>query len=131
MGPMSETSIEPRATFRETLAALPALAALLWRLVRDPRVDRRRRLLAVGAAAYAASPIDLIPNAVPVLGKADDLLVVVLALRMLLDGADEEVVAEHWDGPPGVLEGFDDLVDWAAGLVPSRLRWFVKRLVER
>jgi uncharacterized membrane protein YkvA (DUF1232 family) len=124
--------MEPKtATFKETLLALPSLVALLWRLVRDPRIDRRRRLLAMGAAAYAVSPIDLIPEAIPVIGKADDLLVVVLALRTLLDGADDEVLAEHWDGPPGVLEGFDDLVDWAAGLVPARLRWAVRRLVQR
>jgi len=129
MGQMTEHAARP--TTREMATALPGLLRLLWRLVRDPRVDRRRRWLAMGAAAYAASPVDLIPEAVPVLGKADDVLVVVLALRMLLDGADDEVLADHWDGSPEILEGFDDLVGWAAGLVPARLRWAARRMVDR
>ena len=125
------TDERDRVTAGEVARALPALLRLLYLLVREPRVDRRRRLVALGALAYAASPIDLIPEAIPVIGKADDVLVIVLAVRMLLDGADEGLLEELWDGPPQVLEVFDDLVDWAAGLVPRRLRWAFGRLVQR
>ena len=110
---------------------LPNILALLARLVRDPRVDRRRRMVAMGAIAYAVSPIDLIPEAIPVIGKADDIVVSILAVRMLLDGAEEDLLSEHWDGPPEVLEIFDDLLDWAAGLVPKQVRWAFSRLVAR
>jgi uncharacterized membrane protein YkvA (DUF1232 family) len=120
-----------RVALRDAVLALPHAFALLARLVSDPRVDRRRRLVALGALAYAASPVDLIPEAIPVVGKADDALVVILAIRMLLDGADEELLAEHWAGPPETLEAFDDVAAWAAGLVPRRLRWAFTRLVAR
>jgi len=109
--------------------ALPNILALLVKLVRDPRVDRRRRLVAMGALAYAVSPIDLIPEAIPVIGKADDILVMVLAIRMLVDGAEEDLLDELWDGPPEVLEIFDDLLDWVAALVPKRIRWGLSKLV--
>ncbi len=122
---------DPKVGLKDAALALPNLLRLLYRLVRDPRIDRRRRLVALGAVAYAASPVDLIPEAVPVLGKADDVLVVILAVRMLLDGAEEGLLEELWDGPPAVLEAFDDLVDWAAGLVPRRLRWAFARMVQR
>lgn len=126
-----EAEPRSRVSVRDAALALPGLIRLLYRLVRDPRVDRRRRLVALGAVAYAVSPIDLIPEAVPVIGKADDVLVTILAVRMLLDGAPEGLLEELWDGPPEVLEVFDDMVDWAASLVPRRLRLLLFRLVER
>ena len=52
-----------------------------------------------------------------------------LAIRILLDGAEDGLLEELWDGPPEVLEVFDDLLDWAAGLVPKRIRWALARLV--
>jgi uncharacterized membrane protein YkvA (DUF1232 family) len=120
-----------RVSIKDAVLALPNILKLLARLVRDPRVDRRRRLVALGAVAYAASPVDLIPEAIPVLGKVDDLVVAVLAVRMLLDGAEEDLLAEHWDGSPEVLEIFDDVVGWVAGLVPRRIGWAFSRLVAR
>ena len=120
-----------RVPIKDAVLALPNILKLLARLVRDPRVDRRRRLVALGAVAYAVSPVDLIPEAIPVLGKVDDLVVAILAVRMLLDGAQEELLAEHWDGPPEVLEIFDDLVGWVAGLVPKRVGWAFSRVVAR
>ena len=53
------------------------------------------------------------------------------AVRMLLDGAEEDLLAEHWDGPPEVLEVFDDMVGWAADLVPRRVRWALNRVAAR
>ena len=120
-----------RVPIKDAVLALPNILKLLARLVPDPRVDRRRRLVALGAVAYAVSPVDLIPEAIPVLGKVDDLVVAILAVRMLLDGAQEELLAEHWDGPPEVLEIFDDLVGWVAGLVPKRVGWAFSRVVAR
>jgi len=52
----------------------------LWLAARDPRVPRRAKLLAGLVAAYALSPIDLIPDFVPVLGYLDDLLIVPLGI---------------------------------------------------
>ena len=125
------TTPHDRVSAKDALLALPNILKLLARLLRDPRVDRRRRLVALGAVAYAVSPVDLIPEVIPILGKVDDLVVAILAVRMLLDGAEEDLLAEHWDGPPEVLEIFDDLVGWVAGLVPRRVGWAFSRLVSR
>ncbi len=51
-----------------------------WLAARDPRVPMLARLLAIAVAAYALSPIDLIPDFIPVLGWLDDLLIVPLGL---------------------------------------------------
>jgi uncharacterized membrane protein YkvA (DUF1232 family) len=56
----------------------------LWLGVRDPRVPVMAKLLAGLALAYALSPIDLIPDFIPVLGQADDLILVPLLVRAAL-----------------------------------------------
>ena len=82
---------------------VPDCAVLFGRLVRDPRVARRHKLLLAGAAAYLAMPFDLVPDFIPVAGQADDAVVVSLALRAALRGAGTDIVAEHWPGTAGGL----------------------------
>lgn len=66
----------------------------LWFAARDPRTPALARWLAVGVAAYAISPIDLIPDFIPVLGYLDDLILVPLGLWFALRLIPEEVMAE-------------------------------------
>ncbi len=65
------------------------------RAARDPRTPWAARLLAVLVVAYAASPIDLIPDFIPVLGLLDDLILIPLALALVLRLIPPEVIAEH------------------------------------
>jgi len=58
----------------------------------------------VFGAAWVASPIDLIPEFIPVLGPLDDAVVAALILRHLLKTAGRDVVAEHWRGDPTTLQ---------------------------
>ena len=60
---------------------------------RDPRTPWLARLLALGVAAYALSPIDLIPDFIPVLGYLDDLIIVPLGLMLVLRLIPDEVLA--------------------------------------
>ena len=82
---------------------VPDCVVLFRRLARDPRLARRYKLVLLGAAAYLAMPIDLIPDFIPVLGQLDDALVVALALRAVVRGAGADLVAEHWPGSAGSL----------------------------
>jgi uncharacterized membrane protein YkvA (DUF1232 family) len=69
------------------------------RLVGDPRVRRRHKLLLGALVGYLALPVDVVPDFIPVVGHLDDALVVVLALRAVLRGSGSELVREHWPGP--------------------------------
>jgi uncharacterized membrane protein YkvA (DUF1232 family) len=82
---------------------VPDCAVLLARLARDSRVQRRRKAVLLPLAAYLASPIDLIPDFLPVIGHLDDALVLALALRWLVGGEDEELLRVHWPGPEAGL----------------------------
>ncbi|MCU1622422.1 MAG: hypothetical protein JWL79_1267 [Frankiales bacterium] len=90
-------------TARDALRLLPDLVRLVGRLARDgslPLGVRIRLWLLIG---YLALPIDLVPDVIPVVGYADDLLVVVLTLRSVVRRAGQEAVREHW---PGTEQGF-------------------------
>jgi uncharacterized membrane protein YkvA (DUF1232 family) len=93
-----------RTAAREVATLLPNLLKLFKGLVRDPRVPRRSKVLLIFGAAWVASPIDLIPEFIPVLGPLDDAVVAALILRHLLKTAGREVVTEHWRGDPATLE---------------------------
>ena len=97
---------------------------VMWLAARDPRVPLPVKLLAGLVAGYALSPIDLIPDFIPVLGLLDDLLLVPLGIWLVLRLIPSELLAElrlasgeqKWPGPARnaalLIIGF-----WLAGLV--------------
>ncbi len=111
----------------EALLLLPNLGKLLYRLLRDSRVPLGRRLAMGAFGAYVASPVDLIPDFVPVLGGVDDLLVLAFAIDYLLKASPEEVIAEHWDGSEDGLELVRGITSWGVEMLPGRLRRFFER----
>lgn len=82
---------------------IPDCVILLGRLLRDHRVPRRRKLLVVALLGYLAMPFDLIPDFIPVAGQLDDVIVVILVLRTFFRRSNQELLAEHWPGPPASL----------------------------
>jgi len=67
----------------------------VYRAARDPRVPWYAKALAFCVAGYALSPIDLIPDFVPVLGYIDDLIIVPLGILIVLKLIPPEIMAEH------------------------------------
>lgn len=88
---------------REVASFLPDVIVLFRRLLRDPRVPRRSKLWLWLLLPYLASPIDLIPDFLPVIGQLDDAVLAVLAVRSVVRGAGRDVVAELWPGSPAGL----------------------------
>ena len=92
-----------RSAARELAGLLPNLVALFKGLLRDPRVPRRTKLWIGFAVAWLISPIDLIPEFVPIAGPLDDAIVAALVLRHVLKRAGRQVVEGHWRGDPATL----------------------------
>jgi uncharacterized membrane protein YkvA (DUF1232 family) len=88
---------------RDLAAFLPACVTLLRRLRRDPRVPLRAKLALAFAALWVISPIDLIPEFIPVIGPLDDAVVVVLALRYAARSVPRTVLLDAWPGDPRLL----------------------------
>ncbi len=126
--PSGGASAQMRKLASDAVYLLPNLIKLLSRLVRDPRVPRRSKVVIGAALAYLVSPVDLIPEFVPVVGFADDVLLVSYAVNHLIEVAGEDVVLEHWDGPRDMLELVRSVLEVASDLVPPQLKRLIGRL---
>jgi len=93
-----------RSQARELAALLPNLVVLFRGLLADPRVPRSSKRWLWFALVWCISPIDLIPEFIPVAGPLDDAIVAALALRHVVRRTDRCVLADHWRGDPATLD---------------------------
>ena len=100
-----------RTQARELATLIPNLLILFKGLLRDPRVTRGSKAWLWFAVVWLVSPIDLIPEFIPVLGPLDDAVVAALVLRHVLRTTDRSVLAEHWRGDPATL---DSITRWGS-----------------
>jgi uncharacterized membrane protein YkvA (DUF1232 family) len=114
--------MDGQADMKEWLLALPNLAKLLYRLARDSRVPRRSKFILLAVAGYLVIPFDLIPDWIPGLGQLEDLALVIVALDGVLNKVPEEILEEHWDGDPGVLNTIREGLARVTEMVPERVK---------
>lgn len=88
---------------RELARLLPNLAHLFRGLIADPRVPLRAKVALAVASVWIASPIDLVPEFIPVAGPLDDAIVAALVLRYVLHTSGPGILADHWRGDPATL----------------------------
>jgi uncharacterized membrane protein YkvA (DUF1232 family) len=92
-----------RGIARDAVRFVPDCLGLVRRLLGDPRVAPRHKLLLGAVVGYLALPFDVVPDFIPVAGHLDDVLVVALALRAVLRGSGSDLVREHWRGSASSL----------------------------
>ena len=88
---------------REALRLLPDLLTLLRRLTADRNLPQGIRVRLVLLLAYLLMPIDLVPDFLPVIGYADDVIIVALVLRSVIRLAGHGPLERHWPGSPAGL----------------------------
>jgi uncharacterized membrane protein YkvA (DUF1232 family) len=74
---------------------LPDFARLFFRLLGERRVAAMAKLLLLAGAAYAVSPLDFLPDVMPLLGQVDDLTIFAMVCRMFIQLCPRNVVEEH------------------------------------
>jgi len=94
----------PDGSLRELAGFLPNCVRLVRRLRTDPAVPTLAKVAVVFAGLWVLSPIDLIPEFLPVIGPLDDVVVVALALRCAARQVPRATLLAAWDGDPRVLE---------------------------
>jgi uncharacterized membrane protein YkvA (DUF1232 family) len=94
----------PAGLLKDLARFLPACVTLARRLRADPRVPWQAKAAVVLAGLWVLSPIDLLPEFLPVIGPLDDVVVVALALRYAARRVPRQVLLEAWPGDPGLLE---------------------------
>ena len=106
----------------------PDYARLLWALARDERVPAASKGLLVGAGVYTALPIDIVPDRVPLIGRIDDVAIVVLAVDLFLESVPEALLHEKLEELGLNRANFDRDLAQMRRVVPRPVRRLVHRL---
>jgi len=109
-------------TVRELARLLPQLAGLIARLAADPGVPRRVKAILAVTAVLLVSPIDLIPDFIPVVGYLDDVLLAAIVLDGLLNHVSRDLLLRYWPGDAASLERVAAIAAHLAAWVPRRVK---------
>lgn len=112
----------------EYLLLAPDVFVLLWRLVNDPRVNSKNKMMLGSGLAYYFFPLDIMPEGFmgPV-GYIDDLVFAVYLLNKMLSDTDPAVLREHWSGSEDVLAMITNVLNAADNLVGSDILGRIKK----
>ena len=118
------------------VARLGMVLVALWKLLRHPQTPRSAKIVAAVVVAYAVSPVDLIPDFIPVLGQLDDLVLVPLGIALAVKLTPPEVwqqclhEAEHRTEPlPRIVWGAAVIVGLWLLMVGAFVFWLVNTLL--
>ena len=114
--------------FLPLASRFPMYARLVTALALDERMSASREALLAGAAGYLVLGRDLIPDDIPVIGGLDDVVVVILAVDLFLDGAPEELLAEKLDELGIDRVAFDRDIAQIRRLTPGPVRRTIRRV---
>src|SRR3954463_4566855 len=93
----------PAGTLKELAGFIPNCVTMLRRLRKHPAVTRGAKIALGFAAAWVISPIDLLPEFLPVIGPLDDIVVFALAVRYAARQMPRDVILDAWPGDPAVM----------------------------
>lgn len=107
---------------KDLLLLVPRLARMVVSLLGDAAVPRGAKLALAAVAVYLASPVDLLPDFIPLVGYVDDLLLAAVVLDGLLNVLDRSLILRYWPGDPGRLEALAAVARRLSGWVPRRIK---------
>ena len=104
------------------LLALPRLARMIAGLLADREVPTAAKIVLAAVAVYLASPVDLIPDFIPLVGYLDDILLAAIVVDGLLSYVDRGFVERHWPGSLATLDATATVARRLAAWVPGRMK---------
>ncbi len=102
----------------EYLMLAPDVFVLLWRLINDPRVSAKNKVMLGSGLAYYLFPLDIMPEGfLGPIGYIDDLVFAVYLLNKMLHDTDAAILREHWSGRDDILDAIRNVLNAADNLV--------------
>ncbi len=118
---MKSDNLIAKKAMKEALLFIPNFVKLIYRLLQDKRVTKTDKVLLAATVAYVLSPLDLVPDMIPFLGQIDDLLLIALVLKRLMDSVEQEVLIEYWDGDADLILTIEKITDLAVRFLPPNV----------
>lgn len=111
---------------------VPDIIALFWRLFRDKRVSIKVKLLIGGITAYLASPIDILPDFIPFVGKIDDVAIAFYGLQKIVAEVPKEIIIQNWQGEEDIILKLEEVINYLnqilGGQNVAKLLAYLKKL---
>jgi uncharacterized membrane protein YkvA (DUF1232 family) len=107
---------------KEILADFPHLLRLVYRLLQENRISRLDKAVLMGIVLYVLNPLDLMPDAIPLLGQVDDAYLMSLGILRMLNRADPEVLNQNWSGRQGIVPLVKAITRAATFYMPYKAR---------
>lgn len=107
---------------RRLVRALSTIARAVVGLAADPSLPRGAKIALAAAALYLASPVDLVPDFIPLVGYLDDVVLAAVLLDGVLNFVDRSLVLRYWPGSRDSLERVAHVAHLLAAWVPRRVR---------
>ena len=111
---------------------VPDIIALFWRLFRDKRVSIKVKLLIGGITAYLASPIDILPDFIPFVGKIDDVAIAFFGLQKIVEEVPKEIIIQNWQGEEDIILKLEEVIGFLnqilGGQNVAKLLAYLKKL---
>ena len=98
---------------------VPDIIMLFIRLLKDKRVKIKVKIMLSGVIAYLASPIDIIPDFIPFVGKIDDVALAFFALNTIIDEIPKEIIIENWQGEENIILVTREAVKYITKIIGS------------
>lgn len=84
--------------YSNVIMFLPDIIALIARLFKDSRVSKKTKIILAMSLGYTAIPLDILPDKIPILGKVDDVAIILFALNRMIEDVPIEILLENWQG---------------------------------
>jgi uncharacterized membrane protein YkvA (DUF1232 family) len=99
---------------------IPDITALLFRLFRDKRVKIKVKMMVVGIMAYLASPIDILPNFIPIIGNIDSVAIAFFGINAIINEVPEHIILENWQGEENIILLTREAVSYISKIVGAQ-----------
>lgn len=99
---------------------IPDIVVLFYRLFKDKRVGIKNKLLIGGIITYLASPIDIVPDFIPFIGKIDDIAIAFFGLNVIINELPENIILENWQGEENIILMVKEAVKYISQVVGAK-----------
>lgn len=106
--------------FSDYLFVIPDIAALIYRLLKDNRVDLKTKLIISGAITYVSFPTDFIPDNIPFIGKIDDLAVSFFTLDKIISNVPTKIILENWEGKNDLILVMNKVIEYTINFTGAK-----------
>ncbi|CAB1251979.1 DUF1232 domain-containing protein [Clostridium sp. WLY-B-L2] len=99
---------------------VPDIIVLFWRLLKDKRVSLKVKIILTALTAYLASPIDILPDFIPFVGKIDDISIAFFALNIIIDEIPEKIIMDNWQGEENIVSITKEAVNYITEILGGK-----------